>query len=254
MMRWRPRGARHWARAVVPALFAIAAAGKAFHSVGVFDHAVSQPTTRACLVALYALLQTSVALAFAVFTVSRAVPRKSARSPVAFVACAAAIAGVLAFEQPAEGTPEALMLMGEIVAIGSCAWLLVSVCFLGRCFGVLPEARGLVTRGPYSVVRHPVYLGEIGACAGLALAAPSPTNAFVLGTLVLAQAVRMHLEEQAVAAAFPEYAAYALRTPRLFPRLRKRPAVASEGARPRAAGLSASEATCAIVPRATSRA
>jgi protein-S-isoprenylcysteine O-methyltransferase Ste14 len=223
MMRWRPRGARYWARAIVPALFAIAAAGKALHAVGVIDHAISQPTTRAWLVALYALLQTGVAFAFAVFTVGRAVPRKPARSPVAFVACAVALAGVLAFQQPAESTPEAVVLLGEIVAIASCAWLLASVCFLGRNFGVLPEARGLVTTGPYRVVRHPVYLGEIGACIGLALAAPSPTNALVLGALILAQTVRMRLEERALSDAFSEYPAYARRTPRLAPTTLLRP-------------------------------
>jgi protein-S-isoprenylcysteine O-methyltransferase Ste14 len=254
MMRWRPRGARHWARAVVPALFAIAAAGKAFHAVGVFDHAVSQPTTRAWLVALYALLQTGVALAFAVFTLGRPGPRSLSRSPVAILACAVAIVGVLAFNGPSRSTPEGLLLIGEIVAIASCAWLLVSVCFLGRCFGVLPDARGLVTTGTYRLVRHPVYLGEIGACAGLALAAPSPMNAAVLGALFLAQTVRMRLEERALSDAFPEYEAYALRTPRLFPRLRAIRPPASDSARSRGDGLHAGQATSAIASRATSRA
>jgi protein-S-isoprenylcysteine O-methyltransferase Ste14 len=217
MMGWRPRGAQHWARAVVPALFAIAAAGKAIHAVGVLDHAVSQPTTRSWLVALYALLQTGVALAFAVFTVGRAVPRRRTRSPVAFLAFAAAIAAVLAFEEPAGSTPEGIMLMGEIVAVVACAWLLVSVCFLGRCFGVLPEARGLVRTGPYRLVRHPVYLGEIGACVGLAIAAPSMTNGAALAGLIVAQAVRMRLEEGALSQAFPEYTEYAAETPRLIP-------------------------------------
>jgi protein-S-isoprenylcysteine O-methyltransferase Ste14 len=218
MMRWRPRGARHWARAVVPALFSIAAAGKAIHAVGVLDHAVSQPTTRSWLVALYALLQTGVALAFAVFTVGRAVPTSPSRSPVAFLACAASIAAVLAFEGPAASTPEGVLLAGELIAVASCVWLLVSVCFLGRCFGVLPEARGLVTRGPYRLVRHPVYLGEIGACAGLAIASPSLRNAAVLGALAAAQAVRMGLEERALTQTFPGYARYAANTPRVIPR------------------------------------
>jgi protein-S-isoprenylcysteine O-methyltransferase Ste14 len=216
-MRTRPDGARHWARAIVPALFSIAAAGKAFHAIDVFADAVSMPTSRAWLLALYALVQTAVALAFVVFTVGRAVPRTPSRSPVAFLACTAAMAGVLAFEAPTHTTPEGLVLIGELTAIASCAWLLVAVSFLGRCFGVLPEARGLVMTGPYRVVRHPVYLGEIGACVGLAIAAPLPINALVLGTMILAQAVRMGLEEQALSEAFPEYRAYAARTPRLIP-------------------------------------
>lgn len=219
MIRWRPRGPQHWARAVVPALFAIAAVGKGLHAAGELERAVSHPTTRAWLVVVYALLRTGVTLAFAVFTVGRAVPRRPSRSPVAFLACAAAIAAVLAFEGPAPSTPEGVLLAGELIAVASCVWLLVSVCFLGRCFGVLPEARGLVTRGPYNVIRHPVYLGEIGACAGLAIASPSLRNAAVLGVLAAAQAVRMGLEERALTQAFPGYVDYASRTPRLIPRL-----------------------------------
>jgi protein-S-isoprenylcysteine O-methyltransferase Ste14 len=38
---------------------------------------------------------------------------------------------------------------------------------LGRSFSVMPEARRLVTNGPYSVIRHPVYLGEAVALAGV---------------------------------------------------------------------------------------
>ncbi len=253
-MGWRPRGSRQWASAVVPALFAILAVGKGAHTIGELENAVSQPSTRAWLLVVYGLLRTGVIVAFALFTVGRSVPRSRTHSPVAFLACAAAIAAVLAFEDPAQSTPEGVLLAGELIAVASCVWLLVSVCFLGRCFGVLPEARGLVTRGPYSVVRHPVYLGEIGACAGLAIAAPSALDTAVLCAFVVAQAVRMRLEEQAVAAAFPEYASYALRTPRLFPRLRSSHPMAPDSARSRGDGLNAGQPTSAIVSRATTRA
>jgi phospholipid methyltransferase len=124
---------------------------------------------------------------------------------------------VLAFGGPPPGAPAGLLVAGEAIAVGFCAWLLVSAVCLGRCFGVLPEARGLVTSGPFGVVRHPLYLGEIGACAGLALAAPSARNAAAVGAVLIAQTVRMHLEERALRAAFPEYATYAARTPRLIP-------------------------------------
>jgi protein-S-isoprenylcysteine O-methyltransferase Ste14 len=215
----RMRRAGHLTRWGVPVLFAAAAAGTGLHTAGGVSHALVHPSTHAWLVALYGLLRTGVALAFALFTVGRAAPLRLSRSPLAFLACAAALAAVVAFSEPGRGTPDGLVLAGEVVAVAFCVWLLVAVLFLGRCFGVLPEARGLVTTGPYRFVRHPVYLGEIGACTGLAIAAPSPGNAAVLAALIVAQAVRMRLEERALTQAFPNYAGYAARTPRLVPRL-----------------------------------
>ena len=216
-------------RWVVPALFGIAAATTGARTASDFAAAASHPGTRVWLVALYSLLRTGVALAFAVFTVGRAAPRRPSRSPVAFVACAAALAATIGFADPGRGTPEGVLVAGELVAVAFAVWLLVSVLFLGRCFGVLPEARGLVTRGPYRLVRHPVYLGEIGACAGLAIAAGSLLNTALLAILVLAQAVRMGLEEEALTQAFPEYARYAAQTPRLLPRVRLPKAVRASG-------------------------
>ena len=91
---------------------------------------------------------------------------------------------------------------GAIVAVGS---LLV----LGRSFGVMPAVRGLVRAGPYRLVRHPVYLGELVMVLGAALAARSPAGwgAAALGlTLVV---VRIVIEERLLAAgeAYREYQA-----------------------------------------------
>jgi len=203
----------------VPALFAVAAAVTAVHAAGKLDHALVHASMRAWLLALYSVLRTAVALAFAVFTVGRAAPRRPARRPLAFAACALAMAAVLAFADPRANTSPLLLLTGEIITVLFYGWLLVSVLHLGRCFGVLPEARGLVMSGPYRLVRHPVYLGELGACLGLAIAAPSARNAGTLAILLGAQIVRIRLEERALEEAFPEYSGYARHTPRLVPRI-----------------------------------
>jgi protein-S-isoprenylcysteine O-methyltransferase Ste14 len=203
----------------VPLFFAIAAAFTGVHAVQDVTRALAHHGTHLWLASAYAILRTGVALLFAVFTVGRAAPRRPARNPLALVACAGAMLAVIAFAGPGPDVPAALVIGGEALAVAFCAWLLVSVSFLGRCFGVLPEARGLVTSGPYRLVRHPVYLGELGACAGLALAAPSALNGALLAGFAAAQWVRMGLEERALSEAFSEYAAYAARTPRLIPRL-----------------------------------
>jgi protein-S-isoprenylcysteine O-methyltransferase Ste14 len=58
---------------------------------------------------------------------------------------------------------------GDVASIeGGLALALVAACLsctslvtLGRRFGVRPALRGLVTRGPYRVVRHPMYLAYL---------------------------------------------------------------------------------------------
>ena len=195
------------------ALFSVANLAEAAKHVEV---AISAGTTRPWLDAGYWLLKTGVVAAFFVAVLRRPEPLRPSREPVAFVACALAILGAVAL-QPGADTSTAWLVAGEVVALVSCAFLLASVLALGTCFGVLPEARGLVTRGPYRHVRHPVYLGELGACAGLVLGAPSAWNLTAAAVLLGAQLVRMRLEERALETEFPEYAAYAAHTPRLIP-------------------------------------
>ncbi|MGH2920997.1 MAG: methyltransferase, partial [Gaiellaceae bacterium] len=207
-------------RLLITGLFVLAALAAGLQALGSFEALLAEPTLRSWAVAGYSVLKTGVAAAFSVFVLVRAPSRRPSRDPVAFLACATAIGAVIALQGPSDSAGTSLVIVGELVTLGSCAWLLVSALALGRCFGLLPEVRGLVTRGPYRIVRHPVYLGEFGACAGLVLASPSHWNLGVAAAFVAAQATRIRLEERALLAEIPEYADYAAQTPRLLPRLR----------------------------------
>jgi protein-S-isoprenylcysteine O-methyltransferase Ste14 len=212
---------RRW---LVPAVFAILAvlAGiRALHAVG---DLISSPDARGALTAIYFLLRTAVTIAFAVATVARPAPLRPAREPAAFVACAVAMLLVIPAAGPSSSAASGLVLTGDAIALLAGGWTLFAVLALGNCFSVLPEARGMVVRGPYRYIRHPVYLGEIGMFAGLTLAAFSLHGlglwgAVVLLAFVLAQFSRMRMEETALTDAFPAYAAYAAETGRLLPRL-----------------------------------
>ena len=204
-------------RRLIGAVFALLTVSTIVTAVEAAADAFGDPSAHRWLVTGFWLLKVAVVGAFGYFLMNRPPSRRPARRPIAFAACAGAIVGAVAIGGPASGSSTPLLVAGVALALASCVWLLVSVLALGRCFGILPEARGLVTHGPYRLVRHPVYLGELGACGGLVLGAPSQRNVIAAAVLLAAQIVRMRLEEQALAREFSEYVAYAACTPRLLP-------------------------------------
>jgi protein-S-isoprenylcysteine O-methyltransferase Ste14 len=193
-----------------------------FSSLEACADAFADASVRAWSVAGFVALRTAVLFAVSICVFARRPPRRHSRDPLAFVACAVALTSVPLLERPSDAAATSLVVVGDLVALAAWAWLLVSFVSLGRCFGLLPEARGLVTRGPYRLVRHPVYLGEFGAVAGLLLASPTVRNVGLAAAFAVAQSLRMRLEERALTEEFPEYTAYAGETPRLVPRLRPR--------------------------------
>ena len=217
------------ARRLVFAIFALIAIATAVSAVVAVAAAVGG--TGSWGTACYASLKSVIASAFLVLIAIRPDARKRSRDPVAFIACALAITPGFLLQPPSGAAATGWNVIGgEAVTVAGGLWMVLSVVFLGRCFGVLPEARGLVTRGPYRLVRHPLYLGELTGFSGLVIASPTVVNILAAVLFAAGQATRMRLEERALAAEFPEYHVYASRTPRLIPR--RRPI----GANPVAAG------------------
>lgn len=111
---------------------------------------------------------------------------------------------------PLEAISTALVLAGTIAAIMVAIWL-------GRGFSILPQARRLVTSGPYRVIRHPLYLAEQVATFGAMLQFREPWAILLALAVFAAQFPRMHYEERVLSQAYPEYRDYAARTARLIP-------------------------------------
>jgi protein-S-isoprenylcysteine O-methyltransferase Ste14 len=89
---------------------------------------------------------------------------------------------------------------------------------LGRSYGIVPANRGLATRGPYAVVRHPLYTAYLVGGVGYLLQSLSVWNAAVDLAAVAWQLVRIRAEERHLAG--PAYAAYRSRVRwRLIPGL-----------------------------------
>ena len=104
----------------------------------------------------------------------------------------------------------AILLIAEVLIV-------YTVLSLGRSFSLIPQARRLVTSGPYAIVRHPLYLVEEAAVAGVLLQYAWFAALPFLVLHVTVQIRRMQLEEKVLQKAFPEYATYARHTPRLIP-------------------------------------
>jgi protein-S-isoprenylcysteine O-methyltransferase Ste14 len=116
----------------------------------------------------------------------------------------------------------------QLRAAGVLSWLvgavlvLTGVWTLRRAFSIEPQARRLVTTGPYRYARHPIYALYFLQYAGLWLIFPTAALACVLAVWAGLMFARMHFEECVLMAAFPEYAAYQERVGRFAPRLRRR--------------------------------
>ena len=85
---------------------------------------------------------------------------------------------------------------------------------LGKSFSIIPEARRLVTAGPYALARHPLYAAEIVTVLGLILQYRQPWAAALGVATIALQVTRTLFEEQVLGEAFPEYADYRTRVKR----------------------------------------
>jgi protein-S-isoprenylcysteine O-methyltransferase Ste14 len=115
-----------------------------------------------------------------------------------------------------------LSIIGIVLIASGMAVVLYSFFALGKSLTASPvpkEDGKLVTGGLYSRVRHPIYFGLLLASIGVVLdAGPWPQFAIVLLLYVLLN-IKASYEEELLAKRYPEYKAYAKKTPRFFPRI-----------------------------------
>jgi protein-S-isoprenylcysteine O-methyltransferase Ste14 len=119
----------------------------------------------------------------------------------------------------AEPPPIVLGISSALIAGGMSASFMV-LRWLGKSFSIMPEARQLVTQGPYALVRHPLYVCEEIAVIGVYIQVASYTALFIVVIHALFQIRRMINEEKVLKATFAQYESYAAQTPRLVPLLR----------------------------------
>jgi protein-S-isoprenylcysteine O-methyltransferase Ste14 len=118
---------------------------------------------------------------------------------------------------PKADLPPILSITSTVLIITGASLSFAVLRWLGKSFSILAEARRLVTEGPYRVVRHPLYICEAIAAIGVMLQVISPLAVLIVLAAGALQYRRMINEEKILKAAFPEYRAYAARTPLVIP-------------------------------------
>ena len=118
------------------------------------------------------------------------------RSAAAAIMTAVSLVGPVLMRATSE---PASLLSDHVTAMLSAIGLLLVVLgkmTLGRSFGVVPANRGVVVRGPYALVRHPIYTGYLITHAAFLLAHPAPWNLSILLVADAALIVRALMEER----------------------------------------------------------
>ena len=169
------------------------------------------------------LLQQLLALAYFTMLVvlySTRLPKRGTdhRLAVVFIAFTGTFSAIGASFLPGGGHRDGLILVGDVLATLGLAYSVWGLAYLRRSFSIISEARRLVMGGPYSLSRHPVYLGEIATAVGVNLASAGWLGALAVMYFIGCEILRMRWEEGVLGRAFPDdYPAYKRRVPRYFP-------------------------------------
>jgi protein-S-isoprenylcysteine O-methyltransferase Ste14 len=109
------------------------------------------------------------------------------------------------------------VLIGMLLVANVLSWW--ALLRLRASFSLTPEARRLVTSGPYRFVRHPLYLAGFIVSLGLLGTIWSAPAVALFALYMAATVLRARAEDRVLRAAFPaEYAEYQRATGAFMPR------------------------------------
>jgi isoprenylcysteine carboxyl methyltransferase (ICMT) family protein YpbQ len=142
----------------------------------------------------------------AVMSFARFAPR-SATVNLQTIAASGAMLILPCFMRPFDRSTGALATAGLLFELCGIVLTQVARVYMGRSFGVLPANRGIVSKGPFRWVRHPVYFGWLILSIGYAMSFTNPRNSILIVATLPFMVWRID-QEEAHLSADPEYRSY----------------------------------------------
>ncbi len=151
---------------------------------------------------IFLLVETTLMMGFIIFRPwNRPITTKAYPIALGFIGTV-----FLLLLQPQGFRPENATFGGILMMVGS----LVSICgalALNLRFSMVPANRGVQVKGPYAIIRHPVYTGYVITYTGFLITNPIPWN-FAVYTGFFALLFLRAIEEEKFLAEDPAYVAY----------------------------------------------
>jgi protein-S-isoprenylcysteine O-methyltransferase Ste14 len=152
------------------------------------------------------------------FTITRLPPKNTARGIEPRVSAILGTFVIMGLNfLPSGDAPEWIKYIGVILTSAGLVASIYCISWLGKSFSVMATARRLVTAGPYSIVRHPLYFCENIFVAGAVISHFSIEGVVLWAVQIALQVRRMFNEEKVLRETFPEYGEYSRRVPMVIP-------------------------------------
>jgi protein-S-isoprenylcysteine O-methyltransferase Ste14 len=146
------------------------------------------------------------AAVMAVMSFARFAPR-SATVNLRTIPASGAMLFLPCFMRPIDRSTGALATAGLIFELCGVLTTQISRVYMGRSFGVLPANRGIVSKGPFRWVRHPIYFGWLILSIGYAMSFSNLRNILLIVVTLPFMVWRID-QEEAHLRADPEYRGY----------------------------------------------
>ena len=177
----------------------VGAAGAAWFAVAGYRH---YQQSRSLIGAVFFAVQLWIVIAYLVRRPARRVSQRTSDWLLAF---GGTFGGVLF--RPDGLHPHVGVVVGLGLQVAGLAVCAAAFIALGRSFGFAPADRGVRRRGPYAIVRHPIYASYVLLMLGYVSQSLSMRNALVMIFVCGCNVGRIRAEERFLATG-TEYASY----------------------------------------------